>query len=104
MNIMAHKLSTGEEVLGETEIDDLSDEIKITNPVGIAIVRGNDGKPNVGFSPFPLHAEQKPNSTIVFHRKNVVYSYIPADDFVQNYNQIFSSGIIVPPKKNLILG
>jgi hypothetical protein len=102
MDIKILKLNTGEEVLGEVEIESET-EIVLVNPVGVAIVRGKDGQPNVGFAPFPLHAEQKSGQTIAFSKKNVVYSYVPAEDFVNNYNQIFGSGIVLP-KKQLIVG
>ena len=103
MDIKILKLNTGEEVLGEIESESET-EFVLCNPVGIAIVRGPDGNPNVGFAPFPIHAEQKKGSTIALAKKNVVYSYVPAEDFITNYNQIFGSGIIVPPQKSLITG
>jgi hypothetical protein len=103
-NIKVFKLTNNEDVLGEVEsIDD--DDIILNNPVGIAIVRDpKTGQPNVGFAPFPLHAEQKSNSTVALPKKSVVYSYVPAQDFLDNYNQIFGSGIVVPPEKKLIVG
>lgn len=102
MKIIVLKLVTGEEVLGEN-ISDQPDYFKIKNPVGISIVRGQNGQPNVGFSPFPLHAEQKTDSTIDINTSSVVYSYEPAEDFKSNYNQIFGSGIVLP-NKTLITG
>jgi hypothetical protein len=102
MDIKILKLNTGEEVLGEIESESET-EFVICNPVGVAIVRGKDGQPNVGFSPFPLHAEQKKDQTIAFSKKNVVYSYVPAKEFIDNYNQLFGSGIVLP-NKQLIVG
>ena len=61
------------------------------------------GQPNVGFTPFPLHAEQKKDQAIAFSKKNIVYSYVPAQDFIDNYNQIFGAGIVLP-NKQLIVG
>ena len=103
MKILAMKLVTGEELLGEIESESET-EFVVCNPVGIAIVRGKDGQPNVGFAPFPLHAEQKSGATVALAKKSVVYSYVPAEDFVNNYNQIFGSGIVLPPTKSLITG
>ena len=102
MKILAFKLITNEEVLAEVETESET-EFVLCNPVGIAVVRGKDGMPNVGFAPFPLHGEQKTGSTLAVAKKNVVYSYVPAEDFVNNYNQIFGSGIVLP-KKQLIVG
>ena len=104
MKILALKLVTGEEILGEIESESES-EFVIENPVGIAIVRDpKTGQPSVGFAPFPIHAEQKTGATVALNKKNVVYSYVPAEDFINNYNQIFGSGIVLPPTKTLITG
>ena len=102
MEILALKLITGEDILGEIESQSET-EFVLVNPVGIAIVRGKDGTPNVGFAPFPIHAEQKTGATVAIAKRNVVYSYVPAEDFVNNYNQIFGSGIVLP-NKQLIVG
>jgi hypothetical protein len=103
MNILAFKLITGEDLLGEVESESET-EFVIENPVGIAIIRGKDGQPNVGFAPFPIHAEQKTGATVALSKKHVVYSYVPAQDFINNYNSIFGSGLVIPPSKTLITG
>ena len=102
MNIQVLKLINGEEVLGEIESQSETEYV-LSNPVGIAVVRGKDGQPNIGFAPFPLHAPQKKNATIAIAKKNVVYCYEPAEDFISNYNQLFGSGIVLPSKQ-LITG
>lgn len=98
MKILALKLITNEEVLGEIQSESET-EFVLVNPVGIAVVRGQDGLPSVGFAPFPIHAEQKKGSTIALDKKHVIYSYVPAEDFISNYNQIFGAGIILPNKQ-----
>jgi hypothetical protein len=103
MNIKAFKLITGEDVLAEIESESET-EFVLVNPVGIAVVRGKDGQPSVGFAPFPLHAEQKTGSTLDLRKKHVVYSYVPAEDFISNYGTIFGSGIVVPPQPQIITG
>ena len=102
MEIKVLKLVTGEEVLGEVTGRD-PDMITLKNPVGIAIMRGQDGQPNIGFAPFPLHAEQKSGSTQIFKIEHIVYQYEPAEDFKTNYDQLFGTGLITPSKK-LIVG
>jgi len=102
MDIIVLKLITGEEVLGEVQSSTETEWI-IENPVGIAVVRGQNGQPNVGFAPFPIHAPQVKGSIISLHKKHVVYHYTPAEDFITNYNQIFGSGIVLPPTKQLIV-
>jgi hypothetical protein len=103
MNIQVLKLITNEEVLGEIESESET-EIVVSNPVGIAVVRGKDGQPNIGFAPFPINGEQKSGKTFAFSKKHIVYSYVPAEDFIINYNSIFGSGIVVPSTKTLITG
>ena len=103
MEVLALKLITGEDLLGEIESESET-EFVLVNPVGIAVVRGKDGQPSVGFAPFPIHAAQKIGATVALAKKNVVYSYVPAEDFITNYSSIFGSGIVLPPTKQLITG
>lgn len=98
MNIIAMKLITGEDVLGEVQTESET-EFVIENAVGIAVVRGQNGQPNVGFAPFPLHAPQEKGATIALAKKHVVYYYVPADDFIENYKQLFGVGIVLPNKQ-----
>lgn len=98
MDVIGLKLITGEDLLGEVESQSET-EFVFVNPVGISIVRGPDGQPSVGFTPFPMHAEQKSGTTVSIKKKHVVYDYVPAEDFITNYNQIFGTGIITPPKQ-----
>lgn len=100
MNILAMKLVTGEDILGEIESESET-QFVLENPVNIAVVRGTGGQPSVGFAPFPLHAEQKKGSTLAIEKKHVIYSYVPAEDFINNYNQVFGSGIVLPSKQIL---
>ena len=102
MDIIALKLVNGEEILGENISTEVG-RFKLKNPVGISIVRGADGKPSVGFSPFPLHADQKEGSTIDIDGHHVVYSYEPGQDYTNNYSGIYGSGIVLP-NKTLITG
>jgi hypothetical protein len=104
MEVLALKLNTGEDVMGEI-VSDLNDTdvIILENPVGIAVVRGQNGQPNVGLTPFPLHGKNDKGQLISFAKKNVTYYYTPADDFITNYKQIFT-GLVVPTEKKLITG
>jgi hypothetical protein len=102
MTIQILKLITGEDVLGDSEI--LSGKWYVTNPVAIQIVRGKDGGPNVGLAPFPLHAPQVKDNKIAIPVSSVVYSYVPAEDFINNYNQIFGAGIVLPKTPQIITG
>lgn len=102
MTIQILKLITGEDVLGDSEIQ--SGQWQVTNPVAIQIVRGKDGGPNVGLAPFPLHAPQVKDAKIAIPVSSIVYSYVPAEDFINNYNQIFGVGIVLPKTPQIITG
>lgn len=101
MKINVLKFINNEEVLAEIESEDETHFV-ITNPVSIAVVRGSDGRPNVGFAPWPLHADApdpNKNTTFSLAKKHILYYYEPAKDFIDNYNQIFGSGIVLPNKQ-----
>jgi hypothetical protein len=103
MNIKGLKLITGEDVVAEIESESET-EFVLLNTVGITVIRGKDGQPNVGFSPFPIHAEQVSGATLVISKRNVVYSYTPAEEFTKHYEQLFGAGLIVPPTPKIITG
>jgi len=111
MKVIALKLSTGEDILGELESQSETD-IVLTNPVAISVMRDRTGQPAIGLSPFPMHSEMSnpkepgfKEVTFPISRKFVVYSYTPAPDYTKQYNDIFGSGILLPPTpKQVILG
>lgn len=104
MNVKGLKLVTGEEIISDFNL--LGDgRFLLKNPVQIRIMppQFSGGQPNMGFVPFPAFAEQSKDHKVVVEPLHVVYTYEPAEEIVQNYNQTFGSGIITPPKK-LITG
>jgi hypothetical protein len=101
MNVLALKLTTNEDVMGEIESESETEYV-VLNPLSIAVVPTPQGQPNIGFVPFPIHSEQKVDRTICIAKKNVVYSYEPAQNYVENYKRIFGSGIITPQKQLII--
>jgi hypothetical protein len=102
MEIRILKLVTGEEIIGELITD--GGKFRIKNPVIVAVMRGKDGTPNVGFAPFPTYAEEVKDAILEFRLEHVVYSYVPAADFCKNYEQIFGLGLILPGDKKIITG
>ena len=101
MNIIALKLITGEDVMGDLETESETEYV-INNPVSIAVLNGPNGQPGIGLGNFPMYAEsvqKSKDATITLAKKYVVYYYTPAQDFLNNYNQVFGSGILLPPKK-----
>ena len=102
MDVKIFKLVTGEEIMGEVVGD--GGKFTVKNPVLVAVMRGKDGVPNVGFAPFPTYSEEVKNKTIDLRLEHVVYSYTPAEDFKQNYDSIFGLGLVLPGEKKIITG
>jgi hypothetical protein len=103
-SIKGIKLITGEEVIAEFGILP-EGRFVLKNPVQIRIMppQFSGGQPSAGFVPFPAFSEQSKDHAILVEPLHVVYTYDPDEQIVQNYNQMFGSGIITPPKK-LITG
>jgi hypothetical protein len=100
--LLVIKLTNNEEILGE--VLETGVGYRILNPIGIAVVRGQDGLRNIGFTPWPIYSDtEKKDRTVDIDRDSVLYSYEPAQDFIDNYNQMFGAGIIIP-NKQLITG
>jgi hypothetical protein len=96
--LKAFKLASGEEIVAEVvEQNDTYTTIK--NPLGCVMQRAQDGHPVMGFVPW-MQAADSP-----FDLKNqmIVIEAEVASDVKNGYNQIFGTGIVVPPKQ-LITG
>lgn len=91
------KLLTGEEVIAE--YSKIGDSIKMVNPLRVSMVASMSGsQPNFGFSPFPMVSNDK---EITVHESHVIYICNPAEEFLVQYNEIFSK--IITPSKGLIV-
>lgn len=94
MAIKTLKLITGEDVIADCTFQD--DKIILENPVQVTLVpTRTSNQPNFGFVPFPLTSNDKKITIGVNH---VIFSAEPAEEFLTQYNAIFGSGIITPPK------
>jgi len=104
MTIIALKLITGEDVMGNLETESETEYV-LENPVSIAVLNGPNGQPGIGLGNFPMYADpvqKSKGATFTLAKKHVVYYYTPAQDFINNYNQVFGSGIVVPPQKSIM--
>jgi hypothetical protein len=90
--IKAMKLVTGEDVIAE--LIDNGDTITFKNPVQVTMVPSKTGgAPNFGFIPFPLTSNEK---EVTVAKDKIVFTVEPAEEFRNQYNTIFGSGIITP--------
>jgi hypothetical protein len=98
MNIQGIKLVTGEEVIADVSVNPQS-QLQLKNPVQLRVAppKVAGASPQMGFIPFPTFSQQKEGEIIIVEPLHVVYTYTPASDISDNYNQMFGSGIITPP-------
>lgn len=97
-NIKSVRLVTGEDVVCDLTINN---EVAILkNPVQLmAIPSRSGGQPSFGFMPFPLMSNDKEVNIKLSH---IVFTCDVAEDFLNQYNAVFGSGIVVPPKEIFI--
>lgn len=98
MSVLSIRLVTGEDIVAEVE--DTGTGVTLTNPVQVSMVpnRGG-GHPTFGFMPFPLTSNDK---EITIKKDHVVFTCAPADEFLNQYNSLFGTGIITPPKQLIV--
>jgi hypothetical protein len=100
-DIKVVRLVTGEDILCEFEDDELNGGIKIINGVQITPVPSRTGgDPNFAFLPFPLTSKEK---SVTIKNKYVVYICEPLDEFRNQYNTMFGTGIVTPPNSGIIV-
>lgn len=102
MNIRAIKLVTGEDVFGAVEYKD--DDIIVENAVRLMMIPGqsSQSQPSFGFAPFPIYATGSTNLKLTISKKHVILDIEPDQDFINQYNSIFGTGIVTP-SKNIII-
>lgn len=99
MNVKALRLITGEDIICEYLINE--DIVEMKNPVQVSLIpsRSSGNQPNFGFMPFPLTSNDK---SIIIDKKHVLFTCEPAEEFLNQYNTLFGSGIVTPPKGLII--
>jgi hypothetical protein len=97
-DIKAFKLASGEEIVAEV-VEQNETHTTIKNPLGCVMQRAQDGHPVMGFVPWMQAAD----SPYQIKNQMIVIEAEVASDVKNGYNQIFGSGIVVPPKQ-LITG
>lgn len=98
MTVKAIKLVTGEDIIAEIEKD--NDNWTLKNPVQVSMVPNRtSNQPTFGFIPFPLTSNEK---SVTINSKNIMFEIEPAEEFLNQYNSLFGSGIVTPPKGLII--
>ena len=98
INLQILKLTTGEDILTEI-VDQTIATVSFKNPVRIVVVPSKDPRsPSVGFAPW---GEFSQNKEFVIDKSHVVCTMVPIQEFVNQYNAMFS-GILMPDKKIIL--
>lgn len=100
MSVISIRLVTGEDIIAE--VDDIyQSKWVLKNPVQVSMVpnRGPNGQPTFGFIPFPLTTNEK---QLEIKEEHVIFKCEPAEEFLNQYNSLFGSGIITPSKQLLV--
>lgn len=93
--IKLFKFITGEDIIAKL-IKTETDVYTLENPLQLLMIpTANPKQPNFGFSPYPIASRSK---ILYVLRQHILWDPVdPLEEFVEQYESIFSS-IILPPK------
>ena len=97
MNVKLLRLKSGEDVIADVTLVDTEDTIKLENPA-MLIPTGpsQGGQMQMGFGPWAPFSD---DNKFEIPRDWLVYISTPGKDLLNQYNQMFGSGIVVPDMK-----
>ena len=101
MTIKLVTFKTNHTIMGD--VTESTNSIKIKQPVQVVSVppRSANDPGSVAFSPFLEYSEEfKTGFTI--NNADILTTSTPVEELSNQYNQIFGSGLVVPPKKSII--
>lgn len=90
---MAIKLVTGEEIIGMTSVSP-EGRLSVSKAVTLRMFPSQiaGGQPSMGFQPFPTFSSMQQPSTLMLEPLHVVYSYVPDEELVQEYQRMYNEG------------
>ena len=97
-NLRILKLSTGEEIVGDI-VEETADKYRVENPCVLAIGMNSAGKAALQMQPLLIFSEQK---VVEFNPNHIIYNVSVAQEIKNKYNEIYGSGIVVPPQSKII--
>lgn len=101
MKIKILKLINQDEILAEVVVD-AAQVLEIKNPVRIVVMpsrSANDTTPTVGFAPWASFSDDK---TFEIDKSHVLCMMNPIDEFITQYNNMFSAIKIGSPSKLIL--
>ena len=98
MNVKLLRLKSGEDIIADVTLVDTEDTIKLENPAMLMPIPGHahGGQVSMGFGPWAPFSDDK---NFEIPRDWLVYISTPNMDLLNQYNQMFGSGIVVPDMK-----
>ena len=100
MNVQAFKLITGDDIIGDVVWDYEAEEMIIEQPAGIHMQFDGSGRVEVALIPWVLYSEQK-KFKISF--SNILCQIDPNTELVNQWNQQFGRGLVVPSSGKQII-
>jgi hypothetical protein len=97
-NLRILKLSTGEEIVGDI-VEETADKYRMENPCVLAIGMNQAGKAALQMQPLLIFSEQK---VVEFNPNHIIYNVTVAQEIKNKYNEIYGSGIVLPPSQGII--
>lgn len=99
MNVKTLKLVTGEDIIADIE-EKNENVVVLKNPVQVSMVPNRSGsQPTFGFIPFPLTSNDK---QIEISLSNIMFICNAAEEFENQYDSLFGSGLIKPSSKIVV--
>jgi|TARA_Y100000310_G_C20440880_1_gene696057 hypothetical protein len=92
------RLQTGEEIIGKvTENND--DTITLSNPA--IIIPAGEGR--IGIAPYlPYCDDEELKKGLELSKHHVIFIVAPIDEFLNQYNNAFGSGLIIPETSGVV--
>ena len=97
MTVMAYKMISGEEIIGE--VGDSSEEfIQLKNPASILMQDDGRGKIGMGLMPFAPYSK---HNEVIMHVSAVAFTMEVDHKLENEYNRIFGTGIQIATAADL---
>jgi len=97
-NLRILKLTTSEEIVGDL-VEETPQKYRMENPCVLGIALNQSGKHSLQMQPMLLFSDQK---VVDINPIHVLYSVSVAIEIKNKYNEIYGSGILVPPQSKII--
>lgn len=94
MSIKIIKFINGDEIIGDVKVSD--DHVTVTDAAQIIMVPSQvQGQAGMALSPFMPYTK---NRSFDFNISMILTFAEPVEQLYNQYNQIFGSGIVIPPR------